>query len=89
MIFKTLNDTELRARIEEFKTEFRDDWQKKEAATLINQLSRRKLFPKMKKKKQIKTRVLWTRHPAQKPHSTKKGKKGYSRKNWRREYASI
>jgi hypothetical protein len=30
-------------------------------------------------------RRLWGRHPAQKPHSTKKGKRGYNRKRTRRE----
>lgn len=36
---------------------------------------------KKPKKRKIKTRVVWTRSPIQKPHSTKLGKKGYNRKD--------
>ena len=34
---------------------------------------------KTKKKKKVKMRREWSRCPVQKPHSSKKGKKGYSR----------
>ncbi|MFW5871505.1 MAG: hypothetical protein ACOCUT_00210 [bacterium] len=44
------------------------------------------VFDKERRKRRIKgklkdkTRKTWDRDPVQKPHSTKKGKKGYSRK---------
>jgi hypothetical protein len=38
----------------------------------------------MKKAKEIKIRKAWGFNPASRPHSTDKGKKGYSRKDNKR-----
>ncbi len=40
---------------------------------------------KKKAKKKPFPRLEWTRSPVQRPHSTKKGKKGYDRRRLRRE----
>ena len=46
------------------------------------------LRKKKSKKKKPFPRLAWTRSPVQRPHSTKKGRKGYDRKRLKREDGS-
>ena len=48
-------------------------------------MGKKKKRKKKAKKKPLFPRLAWTRSPVQRPHSTKKGKKGYDRRRLGRE----